>query len=200
MKLKNQAVAASSAINGIAVLYLTPMTQPFSPEHALLLRNIYLPALERETGTTRRVIEAIPIDKGDYRPDTISKTALELAWHIAASEKRFLNGIAEGGFDFSPVSRPENVKNSADMARWYAEMTGAVLPRLGQMSGEQLSKMLDFRGMFQNPAVTFFQMTMMHSAHHRGQLSTYLRPMGGKVPAIYGESYDSAEARKAAQQ
>jgi uncharacterized damage-inducible protein DinB len=29
--------------------------------------------------------------------------------------------------------------------------------------------------------------------HHRGQLSTYLRPMGGKVPAIYGPSADTNE-------
>ncbi|HZU32920.1 MAG TPA: DinB family protein [Candidatus Angelobacter sp.] len=175
------------------------MNQSLSSEQALLLREIYFPSLERETETTRRVIEAIPADKGDFRPDAVSKTALELAWHIAASEKRFLNGIADGGFDFSPITRPETVKNSADITRWYSEMTGAVLPRLKQISGEQLSKSLDFRGMFAMPAVMFFQMTMMHSAHHRGQLSTYLRPMGGKVPAIYGESYDSAEARKAAQ-
>jgi uncharacterized damage-inducible protein DinB len=38
----------------------------------------------------------------------------------------------------------------------------------------------------------------IHSIHHRGQLSMYLRPMGAKVPAIYGESYDSAQARLAA--
>jgi uncharacterized damage-inducible protein DinB len=37
----------------------------------------------------------------------------------------------------------------------------------------------------------------IHSIHHRGQLSMYLRPMGAKVPAIYGESYDSAQAKKA---
>jgi uncharacterized damage-inducible protein DinB len=42
------------------------------------------------------------------------------------------------------------------------------------------------------------QVEMNHEIHHRGQLSTYLRPMGGRVPAIYGESYDSAEAKKAA--
>jgi uncharacterized damage-inducible protein DinB len=62
-----------------------------------------------------------------------------------------------------------------------------------------MTKVLDFRGMFQTPAVLFFQMAISHSIHHRGQLSVYLRPMGGKVPAIYGESYDSAEAKKAAQ-
>jgi uncharacterized damage-inducible protein DinB len=45
----------------------------------------------------------------------------------------------------------------------------------------------------------YLNFVLHHSIHHRGQLSVYLRPAGGKVPAIYGESYDSAEARKAAQ-
>ena len=53
---------------------------------------------------------------------------------------------------------------------------------------------------FQLPAVTYLNFVLHHSIHHRGQLSMYLRPMGAKVPSIYGESYDAAEARKAAQQ
>ena len=55
--------------------------------------------------------------------------------------------------------------------------------------------MIDFRGLFQLPAVTFLHFGLNHSIHHRGQLSMYLRPMGAKVPAIYGESYDSAKAQ-----
>jgi uncharacterized damage-inducible protein DinB len=78
-------------------------------------------------------------------------------------------------------------------------MFAAVVARLQKMTPEQLAKIVDFRGSSQMPAVMFFQIAINHSAHHRGQLSVYLRPMGGKVPAIYGESYDSAEARKAAQ-
>ena len=176
------------------------MTQPFEADQAsFLLHAIFLPFLEREHPVTRQVIEAIPVDKGDYRPDAVSKTALELAWHIAASEKRFLEGIAGGGFDFTAIPRPDSVRNSADIARWYEEMYQDVLQRLKKLSPEQLTRMLDFRGMFQRPAVAFFQLTVSHMIHHRGQLSTYLRPMGGRVPAIYGESYDSAEARKAAE-
>lgn len=176
------------------------MSQPLSADHAnLLLNDVFLPALEREQPKTRQVIEAIPLDNGDYRPDPNAKSALELAWHIVAAEKRFFNGIADGGFDFSPISRPDSVKTSADIGRWYGEMFEAVFARLKKMTPEQLSKVIDFRGMLQMPAVLFFQIALSHSIHHRGQLSVYLRPMGGKVPAIYGESYDSAEARKAAE-
>lgn len=176
------------------------MTQPLQPDQAtFLLHAVFLPAVEREQPVTQKVIAAIPLDKGDYRPDAVSKTALELAWHIAASEKRFLNGIVEGEFNFSAIPRPETVRNSADIARWYGEMFQEVHGRLKSLTGAQLSKMMDFRGMFQLPAVAFLQTYLHHSVHHRGQLSTYLRPMGGKVPSIYGESYDSAEARKAAE-
>jgi len=176
------------------------MTQSMHPQIAdFLLNAVFIPALQREQPVTRKVIEAIPLDKGDYRPDSVSKTALELAWHVVAAEKRFLEGIVAGGFDFTPIHRPDSVKTSADIGRWYGEMFDSVFSRLQKLSSEQLSKMVDFRGMMQLPAVMFFQLALNHSIHHRGQLSTYLRPMGGKVPAIYGESYDSAEARKAAQ-
>ncbi|MGE3512630.1 MAG: DinB family protein [Vicinamibacterales bacterium] len=45
--------------------------------------------------------------------------------------------------------------------------------------------MIDLFGMVQAPGVNFLAMAIKHSVHHRGQLSTYLRAMGGKVPGIY---------------
>jgi uncharacterized damage-inducible protein DinB len=176
------------------------MTQPLQADQAnFLLHTIFLPALEREHSVTRKIIEAIPADKSDYRPDPVSKSALELAWHIAASEKRFLEAIAGGEFNFAPIPRPDSVRTPADIARWHAEMFRSVFARLQKLTPEQLCKVLDFRGVVQFPAVVFFQTALSHSIHHRGQLSTYLRPMGAKVPSIYGESYDASEARKAAQ-
>ena len=96
--------------------------------------------------------------------------------------------------------RPESIKDSADLAVWYTDNFASHLDTLSKLSNEQLLKIVDFRGMFQLPAVMYLNFILHHTVHHRGQLSTYLRPMGAKVPAIYGESYDSAEARKAAQQ
>jgi uncharacterized damage-inducible protein DinB len=177
------------------------MTHSSQAEQAsFLLHTIFLPALEREHPVTRKVIEAIPADKADYRPDPVSKSALELAWHIAASEKRFLEAILAGEFNFAPIPRPDSVRNPAEIARWHAETFRSLLARVQNLTPEQLCRVLDFRGVLQLPAVVFFQTMLNHSIHHRGQLSTYLRPMGAKVPSIYGESYDAAEARKAAQQ
>jgi uncharacterized damage-inducible protein DinB len=175
--------------------------QPIQVDQAnFLLQGVYLPGLRNEHRITKSVIEAIPMDKGDYRPDAISKSALDLAWHIVVTEMRFMDAITAGEFDFSPRPRPESIKNSQDLSTWYADNFESRFEALTKLSSEQLIKIVDFRGMFQLPAVMYVGFILHHSVHHRGQLSMYLRPMGAKVPAMYGESHDSAEARKAAQQ
>ena len=161
------------------------------------MQTVYLPGLKNEHRITKSVIEAIPLDKSDYRPDAVSKSALDLAWHIVATEVVFTDAVATGAFDFSPKPRPQSIKNSADLAAWYAEDFAARVDKLAKLTPEQLLKVVDLRGMFQLPAVMFLGLVQQHSIHHRGQLSMYLRPMGAKVPSIYGESYDAAEARKA---
>jgi uncharacterized damage-inducible protein DinB len=113
---------------------------------------------------------------------------------------RFMDAVAAGGFDFSPMPRPDSVGNSGDLAVWYEENFARRFDKLTNLSNEQLTKVVDFRGMFQLPAVMYLNFVVHHTIHHRGQLSAYLRPMGAKVPSIYGESYDAAEARKAKQQ
>ena len=174
-----------------------PQIQP--DQAAFLLHGVYLPGLKNENRITNSVIAAIPLEKGDYRPDEVSKSALDLAWHIVATEMRFMDAVPAGEFDFSPRPRPESIKNSADLTAWYTDNFEPRFEKLTKLSNEQLIKIIDFRGLFQLPAVMYLGFVLHHSVHHRGQLSMYLRPMGAKVPAIYGESYDSAEARKAAQ-
>jgi uncharacterized damage-inducible protein DinB len=173
--------------------------KPIQPDQArFLFEGVYLPGISNEHRLTKSVIEAIPADKGEYRPDSISKSAMDLAWHIVVTEMRFMDVIPGGGFDFSPRPRPDSIKNAEDLSKWYTENFEPRLERLMKSSNEELLAIVDFRGMFQLPAVMYLGFMLHHSIHHRGQLSMYLRPMGAKVPAIYGESFDSAEARKAA--
>lgn len=173
--------------------------EPLRPEQATFLLQLYLVMLKNEYPLTKKVIEAIPPDRGDYRPDSSSRTALDLAWHIVSAENRFLNAVVSGEFNYGGSSRPDSVQDSADVARWYTELYDVNLNRLMQLSSDQLLKVIDFRGVFRFPAIVYLQFALNHSIHHRGQLSTYLRPMGAKVPSIYGESFDDAQVRKSAQ-
>jgi uncharacterized damage-inducible protein DinB len=175
------------------------MAEAMTAEQAVfLLQNVYLGALKNESRITKKVLEAVPADKADYRPDPISKSAMELVRHIAASDNRFLETVINGVFDANPSLLPESVKSPAAIAAWYEERFAKNYEALTKLTGAQLLKIVDFRGMFQRPAVTFVMMGLHHTIHHRGQLSAYLRSMGAKVPSIYGESYDSAQAKKAA--
>ena len=166
---------------------------------AFLLHAMFLPGLKQEHRITKSIIEAIPLDKGDYRPDGVSKSALDLAWHIVATEMRFMEALPAGEFDLSSRPRPDSIKNSGDLTRWYTDNFAPRFEKLTKLSNEQMLKIVDFRGLFQLPAVMYLNIMLHHSIHHRGQLSMYLRPIGARVPAIYGESHDSAEARKATQ-
>ncbi len=168
-------------------------------EEAARYLQLTLPALEQEHKFTTRVIEAVPAEKGSYCPEPCSRTAFDLAWHIAATDCMFLDAASSAQFDFSKSKRPESIKNPADVAKWYAEAWQDSFKRLAQTPGEQLAKVVDFRGLMKIPAVLCARLGIHHTIHHRGQLTVYLRPMGAKVPSIYGESYDDAQARKAAQ-
>jgi len=175
------------------------MTRPLTPDLAeFWLQDLLLGTLKNESRTTQRILEAVPADKADYRPDPISKTAMDLVRHIAAAEMRFLETTINAEFS-ATSSLPDSVKTPAEVAAWYSENFARNFEKLAQLKGDHLVKITDFRGIVKLPAVAFLQVGMNHSIHHRGQLSSYLRCMGAKVPSIYGESYDDAQARKAAQ-
>lgn len=147
---------------------------------------------ENEMQTTLRVIQAVPNAHLDYRPDSKSKTALGLVRHITLEDEWLLNGIANGEFTPQPDDSDAcGIMNAADAAARYKEKVPAALNRVRAVPGEKLAKVIDLLGMIQAPGVNFLAIAVKHSVHHRGQLSTYLRPMGGKIPGIYGPSADT---------
>jgi len=165
-------------------------------EHAGAVLEFLVPAVENEAALTRKVILAVPADKGHFRPDEKAMSALELCWHIAAADAFFLTAVTTGVFP--PFTKmPENIKTPKDVVVWFDEQVAANVAKLKSMSGEQAAKMLD-SPFGPRPAITFLNLSINHTSHHRGQLSTYLRPMGAKVPSIYGTSRDDKEAKEAA--
>jgi uncharacterized damage-inducible protein DinB len=66
-----------------------------------------------------------------------------------------------------------------------------VLARVCALPGKKMAAVLGMFGMIQAPGINFLALGLTHSVHHRGQLSTYLRAMGGQVPGIYGPCADT---------
>jgi uncharacterized damage-inducible protein DinB len=164
-----------------------------TPEQAtFLLNEVYLPQIHNEHKTTLRVIEAVPAEQCSYCPDPKSMAALPLAWHIASSECFFMNGVANKKFESGGGKMPETIKTPADVLAWYEENFHKAIGQLKEAKGEDLVQPIDFFGMFNFPGINYIGLMASHSVHHRGQLSAYLRPMGAKVPGIYGPSGDEA--------
>jgi uncharacterized damage-inducible protein DinB len=161
-----------------------------TPEQAKALAEFLLADAERERATTRKVIAAVPAGQESYSPDAKSMNALKLAWHIASSDWWFLTSIVAGQFASGDEGMPENIKTVADVLAWMDANVPPAHTQAAAMGGQKLAATLDFFGMFQAPAVEFLNLNLKHIIHHRGQLSAYLRPMGGKVPGIYGPSGD----------
>jgi uncharacterized damage-inducible protein DinB len=156
------------------------------------LADFLIADFENEISITLRVLEAVPSGHLDYHPDPKSKTGLGLVRHIALEDAWMLNSIANGEFAPPPDDSDDcGIMNPADAVARYTESVPAAVDRVKRMSGDDLVKVIDLFGMIQAPAVNFIAMATKHSVHHRGQLSTYLRAMGGSVPGIYGPSADT---------
>jgi uncharacterized damage-inducible protein DinB len=157
-----------------------------NPASAKAIGDFLLDAIEEEFPTTKRVLEALPQAQYSWQPHPKGKTAGELAWHVAGAEVWFFNSVAAGKFD---QPEPPALKTMAEVLAFYEREFPKALARLRTLTPEQLATPTPF-AIFNEPLVVYLQLGYAHSIHHRGQLSTYLRAMGEKVPGIYGGSAD----------
>jgi uncharacterized damage-inducible protein DinB len=168
-----------------------PAEPKTSVEFAAGVREFLLQAVESEIAKTANVIKAVPDAKAGWKPDEKSRSAGDLAWHIASEDVIFLEQIAEGKFQFpDPRFEKERPKTSAEMAQWYERKIKAAIAKVRALSPEKIAEAREFFGM-NFPAFAYILFMNNHSIHHRGQLAAYLRPCGSKVPDIYGGSADT---------
>ena len=138
-----------------------------------------------ETKTTRNVIARIP-EGSDYRPDPKSRTAREIAWQIVAEEKMIIEALETGKVEWAPPPMPDSMK---DVVAAYEKQSEDIVRRWNALPAARWSGDLEFFG-HPRKASQMAWSFLFDIVHHRGQISTYLRPMGSTVPQIYGPSAD----------
>ena len=148
-------------------------------------RELFGELWQRESETTRKVFERIP-EGSDYRPDPRSRTAQEIAWQMVCEERAILDGLREGRVAWNPEPMPASI---ADLLAAYDAWREEVPERLAALTPEQWAGEVDLAGHVA-PAGRMAWSFLFDLVHHRGQLTTYLRPMGSTVPQIYGPSAD----------
>lgn len=160
------------------------------PSQAKFLLQFLLPQLQAEHAITTKILSAIPKNQGDYRPHPNSRSAFELARHIAFTEIWFLDAVIHQQFaeDFATSDAP--LQSGQDIAQWYDFNFAIRISQLEALSAAHLATPVPYIELRNDPAVAYLNIAIRHSVHHRGQLTAYLRPMGEVVPAIYVESAD----------
>jgi uncharacterized damage-inducible protein DinB len=154
-------------------------------------KTLFLKFWEKEAPATRKVIERVPQDRADYRPDPKARSARELAWFMVHEALSLGEGLEKGVFNWVDKPAPATIKEILDT---YDRENDAVTKRMRSLPPAQWERQMPF--VYQGNEV--MRSTGYESAwgflfdlvHHRGQLSTYLRPMGSTVPQIYGPSAD----------
>jgi uncharacterized damage-inducible protein DinB len=159
-----------------------------TPDFVLAYRELILSTIAGESKTTRKVIASVPEVSKDWRPDRLSRTARELAWHLAFEEVMFLDKIAD--MKIAMTESPAPPATIAEILQYYEEKLPPALGRVRDMTAKQLLTPVPFFGLVTEPVFRYLMLINNHSIHHRGQLSSYLRSMGSKVPSIYGPSAD----------
>jgi len=153
--------------------------------------ELFLKFWDKEAAATRKVISRIPRERSDYRPDPKARNAREIAWLMVREEIVLAQGLMKGQLEWVEVPTPTTVKEIVDT---YDRQHDVVTNTLKGLDAATWERRVPF--MYQGQEV--MSETGIGSAwgflfdliHHRGQLSTYLRPMGSTVPAIYGPSAD----------
>ena len=138
-----------------------------------------------EAKTTRNVLARIP-EGSDYKPDPKSRTAQEIAWQIVCEEKMIIEALETGKVEWAPPPMPASMK---DVVAAYEGQSEDIIRRWNALPAERWNGDLEFFGSQRKGAPMAWSF-LFDIVHHRGQISTYLRPMGSTVPQIYGPSGD----------
>ena len=143
---------------------------------------------EKESATTRKVISRIP-EGSDYRPDPKSRTAREIAWLIVREQIALAEGLERGTLEWHEVPAPATMKEVLD-----AFDSSNCVGRLRALDASRWNGPVPFvwggQTIMNEPGVDNAWGFLLDMIHHRGQITTYLRPMGSTVPQIYGPSAD----------
>jgi uncharacterized damage-inducible protein DinB len=139
----------------------------------------------KESKTTSKVFSRIP-EGSDYRPDPKSRTAREIAWQIVHEEKMIIDALETGKVELPKTPMPATMKELCDT---YDTQSADIQRRLHALPNARWNGTLDFGGR-QRPASPMAWSFLFDIVHHRGQITTYLRPMGSTVPQVYGPSAD----------
>lgn len=160
----------------------------------MTLREFYIERRQLEFPVFMRVLKALPKDCLNYKPHDRSPSAEQLVWTLTSELRSCLEVVNENKAEWKPLPPPP----LDEMLRLFEQWSNELTERISKMDEASWNRTAQFyvngKVVLEQPVSTFLWFILFDAIHHRGQLSAYLRPMGGKVPSIYGPSADERPA------
>jgi uncharacterized damage-inducible protein DinB len=156
------------------------------------LKQRYLDIFAKEFPTTLKVMKAYPTGHDDFKPHERSYSASQLV-HSFVQENSLVVQAIRGEIKMPPDFPPVPATYAQAVAN-YERGARELIAAAEKMPESRLFETVRFfigpGKMGQVPVSDILWIMLMDSIHHRGQLSVYVRMVGGKVPSIYGPSAD----------
>jgi uncharacterized damage-inducible protein DinB len=167
------------------------------------LKEFLLAEIEREIDRSRRALEQVPAGKYDWKPHEKSMIFGYLANMVATIPMWITMQINQDELDLAPVDggkiEQKRLDTGEELMQALDKAAADARSAFENTTDEYLQTnwRLLARGqvVMEAPRYEMIQDTINHWAHHRGQMTVYLRLMGAKVPAIYGPSADDKQFR-----
>jgi len=161
-------------------------------DQASTLRHWMLTKLENEYKATMAVLEHVPEEKLGYTPAEKLRPFGEMLLHPYQAGMFFTGIMETGKLDLSGAGRekPPVPTTKKELAAACHELNQATIQKVSSLPAEALVQEVDMGNFGTYPAITMLDWHVSHIVHHRAQLTVYLRTMGAKVPATYGDSLD----------
>ena len=155
-------------------------------------REFFIQRFRAERPAFVNVLRAMPTDKLDYKPHERNTAAGDLAWFLVLELQRLVELLKDGETQWQQLPRPQSTEEIARAYEATADDMERTLASTGDAEWERDGSMF-YNGklMMKRPAGESVWDFFFDAIHHRGQLTVYLRPMGGKVPSTYGPTADT---------
>ncbi len=152
---------------------------------------------DMEARLTTKLLEALPTDQYDCRPDPGGRSLGEMAWHLSEIEGYISYGITKGAVTFQEA--PPNLQRPREvqlLAPGYRRVHEEAVARLADVTEAQLDREMQFADRRMPIRDILGGAMLMHLIHHRGQLSLLCRLAGGTSPGIYGPNREEMAAMR----
>ena len=155
-------------------------------------REFFVKTFKAERPAFENVIRALPGDRLDYKPHERNSSAGEIAWFLVLELRALVRLLEKGEIHWQQEPRPDSLDAIAAEYAAAADGMERALAATDDAKWEQDGRMY-FGGKLMKtaPIGETIWGFLFDAIHHRGQLTAYLRPMGGKVPSVYGPTADS---------